>query len=60
MKIKVTIKYHIEIGEEIVECDSLEQAEKKLKNLRSSEVECYLYKTEIKGELDEEIYLMGS
>ena len=60
MKIKVTIKYHIEIGEEIVECDSLEQAEKKLKNLRSSETECYLYKTEIKGELDKEIYLIGN
>ena len=60
MKIKVTIKYHIEIGEEIVECDSLEQAEKKLKNLRSSETECYLYKTEIKGELHKKIYLIGS
>ena len=30
MEIKINIKYHIEIGSETVECETLEQAEKKL------------------------------
>ena len=33
MEIKIKIKYHIEVGEEIIECETLEQAEKKMKNL---------------------------
>ena len=48
MKIKVTIKYHIEIGEEIVECDSLEQAERRLKHM--SETDRYLIKSEYDGD----------
>ena len=35
MEIKIKIKYHIEVGEEIIECETLEQAEKKMKNLKS-------------------------
>ena len=50
MEIKIKIKYHIEVGEEIIECETLEQAEKKMKNLRSSESEFYLYRTELKGD----------
>jgi hypothetical protein len=60
MEIKIKIKYHIEVGEEIIECETLEQAEKKMKNLRSSESECYLYRTELKGKSTKEIYLIGS
>lgn len=59
MEIKIKIKYHIEVGEEIIECDSLEQAEKKMKSLRSSESECYLYKTEFRGKSIKEIFLIG-
>jgi len=59
MEIKIKIKYHIEIGEEVIECDSLEQAEKKMKRLRSSESECYLYKTEFRGKSIKEIFLIG-
>lgn len=55
---KVTLKYEIVLGEEVVECESLDQAEKKLKNLRSSETECYLVRKEFKGEnLIEEFYV---
>jgi len=60
MEIKVTIKYHIEVGEEIIECETLEKAEKKLKGLRSSESECYLYRTEFRGKSIKEIFLIGS
>ena len=60
MEIKIKIKYHIEVGEEVIECESLEEAEKKMKNLRSSESECYLYRTELKGKSIEEIYLIGN
>lgn len=59
MEIKIKIKYHIEVGEEIIECDSLEQAEKKMKSLRSSESECYSYKTEFRGKSIKEIFLIG-
>lgn len=55
---KVTLKYEIVLGEEVVECESLEQAEKKLKNLRSSETDCYLVRKEFKGKnLIEEFYV---
>ncbi len=52
------MKYEIVLGEEVVECDSLEQAERRLKSLRSSETECYLVRKEFKGEnLIEEFYV---
>jgi hypothetical protein len=55
---KITMKYEIVLGEEVVECDSLEQAERRLKSLRSSETECYLVRKEFKGEnLIEEFYV---
>ena len=55
---KVTLKYEIVLGEEVVECESLDQAEKKLKNLRSSETDCYLVRKEFKGNnLIEEFYV---
>jgi hypothetical protein len=58
MKIKITVKYHIEVGNEVIECESLEQAERKLKHL--SEVERYLIKTELKGDDVVAQYLIGS
>ena len=57
MKIKITVKYHIEIGNEVIECESLEQAERKLKHI--SEVERYLIKTELKGDQVVAQYLIG-
>lgn len=59
MEVKVTMKYHIEVGEEIIHCETLEQAERKMKGLRSSESECYLYRTELKGKSIKEIFLVG-
>ena len=57
MKIKITVKHHIEVGNEIIECESLEQAERKLKHI--SEVERYLIKTELKGDQIVGQYLIG-
>ena len=48
MYMKIKIKYHIEIGNEVIECETLEQAERKMKGL--SDVEKYLIKTEIEDE----------
>jgi hypothetical protein len=45
---KVIIKYHIECGHEIIECENLEQAERKIRHM--SEVERYLIKTEMEDE----------
>ena len=47
---KIKIKYIIEAGEEIVECDSLEQAERRIKSMYSCEIEAYLIKKEFKGD----------
>ena len=57
MKVKITIKYHIEVGNEVIECESLEQAERKLKHL--SEVEKFLIKTELNGDKVLNQYLIG-
>ena len=57
MEIKITVKYHIEVGNEVIECESLEQAERKLKHI--SEVERYLIKTELKGDKVINQYLIG-
>ena len=58
MKIKVTYKYEVVYGHEIIECDSLEQAERKLKSMRSSELECYMVRKEFDGDkLLEEMYV---
>lgn len=57
MKIKITVKYHIEVGNEVIECESLEQAERKLKHM--SEVERYLIKTELKDDKVINQYLIG-
>jgi len=57
MKVKIKIKYHIEIGNEVVECESLEQAERKLKHI--SDMERYLIKTELKGDEIVSQYLIG-
>ena len=48
MKVKITIKYHIEVGNEVIECESFEQAERKMKHM--SDIERYLIKTELKGD----------
>jgi hypothetical protein len=58
MKVKITVKYHIEVGNEVIECESLEQAERKLKHI--SEMERYLIKTELKGDQVVAQYLIGS
>lgn len=57
MKVKITIKYHIEVGNEVIECESLEQAERKLKHI--SDMERYLIKTELKGDEIVSQYLIG-
>jgi hypothetical protein len=57
MKVKITVKYHIEVGNEVIECESLEQAERKLKHI--SEVERYLIETELKGDKIVNQYLIG-
>jgi len=57
MKVKITVKYHIEIGNEVIECESLEQAERKLKHI--SEMERYLIKTELKGDEIINQFLIG-
>jgi hypothetical protein len=54
---KIKIKYHIEIGNEVIECETLEQAERRMKGL--SEVEKYLIKTEIKDDKVINQYLIG-
>ena len=57
MKIKITVKYHIEVGNEVIECESFEQAERRLKHI--SDVERYLIKTELKGDQIVAQYLIG-
>ena len=57
MKVKITIKYHIEVGNEVIECESLEQAERKMKHM--SDIERYLIKTELKGDEIVSQYLIG-
>ena len=57
MEIKITVKYHIEVGNEVIECESLEQAERKLKHI--SDMERYLIKTELKGDEIVSQYLIG-
>ena len=57
MKVKITVKYHIEIGNEVIECESLEQAERTLRHI--SEMERYLIKTELKGDQIVGQYLIG-
>ena len=59
MKLKVTFKYEIVYGEEVIECASIEEAERKLKSMRSSEMDgCYVVKKEFKDdELIEEWYI---
>lgn len=54
---KIKVKYHIEVGNEIIECETLEQAERKMKGL--SEVEKYLIKTESNGDKVINQYLLG-
>jgi len=57
MKVKITIKYHIEVGNEVIECESLEQAERKIKHM--SELERFIIKTELKGDEIINQFLIG-
>jgi hypothetical protein len=58
MKIKITQKYEVRMGDEVFECESLEQAERKLKSMRNSELECYMVRSEFENnELKEEYYV---
>ena len=60
---KITIKYHIEAfvdaQQVVIECDSLEQAEKKFKNYISSGSEAYLFKTVNTGKSTKEVFLIS-
>ena len=57
MKVKITIKYHIEVGNEVIECETLEQAERKMKHM--SDVDRFLIKTELNGDEIINQYLIG-
>lgn len=57
MEIKITVKYHIEVGNEVIECESLEQAERKIKQM--SDLDRFLIKTELKGDEIISQYLIG-
>ncbi len=59
MKIKITYKFEVIHGEEVFECESLEQAERKLKSLRNSESECYMVRKEFSGDKLIEEYYVG-
>lgn len=59
MKVKVTYKYEIRTGDEVFECESLEQAEKKLKTMRGSELDCYMVRQEYENEKLKEEYYVG-
>jgi hypothetical protein len=58
MKIKITIKYHLQVGNEIYECKDLEHAERKLKHM-SDAIDRYLIKSEYKGDKLINQYLVG-
>ncbi len=59
MKVKVTFKYEIVYGQEVIECVSLEEAERRIKSMRSSEVDgCYVVRKEYENDnLVEEWYV---
>ena len=57
MKVKITIKYHIEVGNEVIECESIEQAERKMKHM--TDVDKFLIKTELNGDEIINQYLIG-
>ena len=59
MKVKVTFKYEFVYGDEIFECESLEQAERKLKSMRGSELECYMVRKEYENNKLKEEYYVG-
>jgi hypothetical protein len=42
----ITFKFEIVLGEEVIQCNSLNDAEKKLKSLRHSEIDCFLVRKE--------------
>jgi hypothetical protein len=43
---KIKIKYEIEVGEERIECETLEIAERRMKSFAAQELEAYLIKKE--------------
>jgi hypothetical protein len=65
MEIKTTIKYYIEVldhpkyeGPQTLYFKSFEEADKKLKSFRKSEMDCHIYKEIIEGKSIKEIYLV--
>jgi hypothetical protein len=56
---KIIIKYHIEIGEEVIEIESLEKAERRIKSMAKQEIDFYVYKTIIKEKGEKEVYLVS-
>ena len=59
---KIKVKYHIEANIEtqqvIIECQTLEEAEKKLKNLLRGEQEAYIVKTVETGKSKKECFFI--
>jgi len=59
MKIKITYKYEVVNGEEVIEFDSLEQAERKLKSIRSLQPDSYIVRKEFNNDKLIEEYYVG-
>lgn len=59
MKIKITYKYEVRFGEEVLECETLEQAERKLRSMRGQELECYMVRKEFENNKLKEEYYVG-
>lgn len=55
---KIIIKYQIEVNGEVIECETLDQAERRMRSLHVQEVEGYLIRREYKGDKLIEEYLM--
>ena len=45
---KITIKYHIEYGQDVIICQSLEEVQRKIKHL--TDFDRYVIKTEMEGD----------
>lgn len=43
---KITIKYHIEYGQEVIVCNSLEEVQRKIKHM--TDFDRYVIQTEVK------------
>ena len=59
---KIKVKYHIEANVDaeqvIIECQTIEEAERKLKNLHKAEFEAYIVKTIENGKKMEKFFVI--